>query len=75
MFPGGSKYQIGTLIVEYGIVYGIIYNIVPRGSKHPKYLRTLVPKAIKGMVFGARVLKDWVLGLSGFELVPSFKGC
>ena len=30
-----------------------------------QYLRTLVPKAIKGMVFGTRVLKYWVLGPSG----------
>ena len=30
-----------------------------------QHLRTLVPKTIKGMVFGARVLKSWVLGPSG----------
>ena len=30
-----------------------------------QYLRTLVPKAIKGRVFGTRVLKYWVLGISG----------
>ena len=30
-----------------------------------QYLRILVPKAIKGMVFGTRVLKCWVLGPSG----------
>ena len=31
-----------------------------------QYLRTLAPKAIKGMVFGTIVLKYWVLGPSGF---------
>ena len=30
-----------------------------------QYSRTLVPKASKGMVFGTRVLKYWVLGPSG----------
>ena len=30
-----------------------------------QYLVTLVPKAIKGMVSGNRVLKYWVLGPSG----------
>ena len=30
-----------------------------------QYLRTLVPQAIKAMVFGTRVLKDWVLGPFG----------
>ena len=30
-----------------------------------QYLRTLVPKAINGMVFGTRVLNYWVLGPSG----------
>ena len=29
------------------------------------YFRTLVPKAIKGVVFGTRVLKYLVLGASG----------
>ena len=30
-----------------------------------QYLRTLVPKAMKGMAFGTRVLKYWVLGPFG----------
>ena len=48
-------------------------SILPSGSKasynlegpSTQYLRTLVPKAIEGMVFGIRVLKYWVLGPSG----------
>ena len=32
-------------------------------------LRTLVPKAIKGMVVGTRVLKYWVLGPSGLGFI------
>ena len=29
----------------------------------------LVPKPIKGMVFGTRVLKEWVLGPSGYCMI------
>ena len=38
-----------------------------RGSKYPVCLRSLVPHTIKvkGMIFGTRDLKYWVLGLSG----------
>ena len=36
-----------------------------------QYLRTLVPKAIKGMVFGTRVLTYWVLGPSGSETLQA----
>ena len=35
-----------------------------------QYLRTLVPKAIEGMVFGIRVLKYCVLGPSGLYRDP-----
>ena len=37
---------------------------IPEGPS-TQHLRTLVPKAIDGMVFGTRVLKYWVLGPSG----------
>ena len=38
------------------------------------WVKTLVPKAIKGMVFGIRVLKYWLLGLSGrlFRCIITF---
>ena len=39
----------------------------PKGPS-TQYLRTLVPKANKGMVFGTRVLQYWVLGPSGFNI-------
>ena len=35
LVPRGSKHQIGTLIIEYAIVNGLVYNIVPRGFKYP----------------------------------------
>ena len=38
---------------------------VPEGPS-TQYLRTLVPKTIKGIVCGTRDLKHWVLGLSGY---------
>ena len=37
----------------------------PRGSKYPRF--KYVPKASKGMVFGTRVLKYWVLGPAGIH--------
>ena len=40
----------------------------PEGAS-TQYLRTLVPKAIKGMAFGKRILKYWVLGPSGLVLL------
>ena len=40
---------------------GLLCN--PQGPS-TQYLRTLIPKAIKGRVFGTRVLKRWVLGPS-----------
>ena len=48
-----------------------------RGEEHregpsTQYSRALVPKAIEGMVFGARVFKDWVLGLSGTNSPSSY---
>ena len=36
----------------------------PKGPS-TQYLRTLVPKVIRGMVFGIRVFKSWVLGPFG----------
>ena len=38
--------------------------LYPEGPS-TQYLKTLIPTAIKGMVFGTRVLKHWVLGPSG----------
>ena len=38
--------------------------LVPKGPS-TQYLKTLVPKTIKGMVFGTRVFKSWVLGPFG----------
>ena len=35
-----------------------------------QYSRTLVPNTFKGMVFGTRVLKYWLLGPSGFARTP-----
>ena len=37
----------------------------PEGPSN-QYSRTLVPKAMNGIVFGTRVLKYWVLGPSGY---------
>ena len=37
---------------------------IPRGYR-TQYLRSLIPKTIQGIVFGARVPKYWVLGGSG----------
>ena len=34
-----------------------------------QYVRTLVPKAIKGMDFGTRVPQYWVLGPSGTRMI------
>ena len=45
---------------------------IPEGPSS-QYLRTLVPNTIKGMVFGTRVLKYWVLGPSKYinmEAIP-----
>ena len=42
--------------------------VIPGRSTYTQYSKTLVPKAIKGMVFQARVLKCWVLGPSGIEV-------
>ena len=39
-------------------------NKDPEGPS-TQYIRTLVPKTIKGMDFGTRILKYWVLGPSG----------
>ena len=41
---------------------------IPEGPS-TQYVRTLVPKAMKRMVFGTRVLKYWVLGSSGYGIV------
>ena len=41
---------------------------LPEGPS-TQYLRTLVPKAIKGMVFGTRVPKNW--GPSGFSILQN----
>ena len=45
--------------------------ILVRNPEGPssQYLRTLVPNTIKGMVFGTRILKDGVLGLSGATML------
>ena len=48
-----------------------------------QHLRTLVPNTIKGMVFGTRDLKYWVLGPSGLDTghrlraltLPSVRAC
>ena len=45
---------------------------IPEGPS-TQYLRTLVPKAIKGRVFGTRVLKYWVLGPSGYAAEIIFR--
>ena len=45
-------------------------DVVTKGPS-TQYLRTLVPKAIKGMVFGTRVLKYSVLGFSGCFMDPN----
>ena len=44
-------------------------DTLPRGSRGPgtQSFRTLVPKAMNGVVFGARCLKYWVLGPSGLN--------
>ena len=42
---------------------------IPKGPR-TQYLRTLVPKIIKCMVFGTRDLKYWVLGRSGIGIAP-----
>ena len=46
---------------------GAVLIPVPSRALGPGYrsLRILVPRAIQGMVFGASVLKHWVLGPSG----------
>ena len=43
------------------------FNVANSNLEGPstQYLRTLVPEAINGMVFGARVLNYWLLGPSG----------
>ena len=42
------------------------YHNYPEGPS-TQYLRTLIPKIIKSMVFGARNLKYWILGPSGLS--------
>ena len=46
--------------------FGIIGNLFPEGPS-TQYWRTLVPNAIPLMAFGTRVLKRWLLGLSGIQ--------
>ena len=48
-------------------------NEIPEGPS-TRYLRILVPNTIKGMVFGTRDLKSWVLGASGQQTL-FFLGC
>ena len=48
-------------------------HAIPEGPS-TQYIRTLVPKAIKGRVFGTRVLKCWVLGPCGYWSSWAFVG-
>ena len=45
---------------------GIVRQSYQEGSS-TQHLRSLVPKAIKGMVFGTKDVKNWVLGPAGVE--------
>ena len=48
----------------------LVLLVYPQGSS-TQYLRTLVPKAVKGMVFRTRFLKYLVLGAFGLEMVAN----
>ena len=47
---------------------------LPRGSKYPIFKDSGPKTAIKGMVFGTRNLKCWVLGPSGLRIRNLMKG-
>ena len=48
----------------------MLWRDYPEGPS-AQYLRPLVPNTIKGLFFGTRVLKYWVLGPSGFGMPQS----
>ena len=54
--------DLGLVMVTEAASRSWVYYLEGPSTQH---LRTLVPKAINGMVFGTRVLKHWVLGPSG----------
>ena len=51
-----------------------VFNACTEGPS-TLYSRTLVPKAMKGIVFRTRNLKYWVLGSSGLFRASRFEGC
>ena len=55
--------EIQPATMQY-IIQALLSTFIPEGPSNQD-IRTLVPKAIKGMVFGTRVLIYWVLGPSG----------
>ena len=46
----------------------VMLHHITRPLLSTQYLQILVPKTIKGMVFGSRNLKDWVLGPPGLHI-------
>ena len=59
--------SFATLGLHLECVCVYIYIYIPEGPS-TQYLRSLVHKATKSMVFGTRVLQYWVLGPSGYNI-------